>query len=79
MFPAVPFFNLAKLRAAISHDLPPATQGLRDTWKEMLKIRRKQLEDPGCVVIPELPDLADEVKGGRAEDEVLESEAARVG
>ena len=26
-----------------------------------------------------LPDLADDVKGGRAEDELLESEAARVG
>ena len=79
MFPAVPFFNLAKLRAAISHDLPPAPQGLKDTWKEMLQIRRKQLADPGYVAIPNLPDLADDVKGGRAEDELLKSEAARVG
>ena len=76
MFPAVPFFNMPKLRAAIAHDLPPATQGLSDTWKEMLEVRRKQLEDSEYVLIPELPNLANDVKGTRTEDGVLESEAA---
>lgn len=76
MFPAVPFFNMPQLRAAIAHDLPPATQGLWDTWKEMLEVRRKQLEDSEYVFIPELPNLANDVKGKRTEDGVLESEAA---
>jgi hypothetical protein len=42
----------------------------------MLKVRRKQLEDSEYVFIPELPNLANHVKGKRTEDGVLESEAA---
>ena len=71
MFPAVPFFNMPKLRAAIAHDLPPATQGLSDTWKEMLEVRRKQLEDSEYVLIPELPNLANDVKGNDAAEYFL--------
>ena len=33
MYPAVPFFNLPKLREKLAHDLPPAPHGLRATWK----------------------------------------------
>ncbi|MEM7028966.1 MAG: fatty acid desaturase [Chloroflexota bacterium] len=78
MFPAVPFFNLPKLRAAIEYDLPPATHGLRATWTEMLEIRRKQMTDPEYVFIPELPNQIEGTQGERAEDGVLESEAALV-
>ena len=46
MYPAVPFFNLPKLRRAIEHDLPAALHGLSATWKEMLELRRKFLADP---------------------------------
>lgn len=52
MYPAVPFYNLPKLRAAIEHDLPKATHGLRATWREMLDIRNKSLNDPSYVFEP---------------------------
>lgn len=72
MFPAVPFFNLPKLRQAIAHDLPPAPHGLRATWKEMLAIHRQQRTNPDYCYIPRLPKAA----GDHAEDEILEREAA---
>ena len=55
MYPAVPFFNLPKLRAAIEDDLPPATHGLYATWKELLMIRRRVLDEPGYEYIPAVP------------------------
>jgi len=75
MFPAVPFFNLPKLRAAIEHDLPPAPHGLWVTWKGILQIHRKQLENPNYTFIPKLP-LPEGEGSNRAEDNVLEREAA---
>ena len=75
MFPAVPFFNLPKLRAAIEHDLPPAPHGLWVTWKGILQIHRKQLENPNYTFIPKLP-LPEGEGPNRAEDNVLEREAA---
>lgn len=55
MFPAVPFYNLPRLRKAIEHDLPPAPHGLRATWRELLSILKKQREDPTYVFTPKLP------------------------
>lgn len=55
MYPAVPFYNLPKLRRAIAHDLPPAPHGLRATWREMLAIRRRMLDDPDYRFVPEVP------------------------
>lgn len=72
MFPAVPFYNLPRLRKAIEHDLPRAPHGLRATWREMLDIRRRQLADPNFSFVPELPQSS----GTRADDEILEREAA---
>ena len=40
MFPAVPFYNLGRLRKAIEDDLPPAPNGLWETWKGIIKIHR---------------------------------------
>ena len=54
MFPAVPFYNLAKLRKAIEHDLPPATHGLVTTWRELLEIRGKLRGDPDYRFVPEV-------------------------
>ena len=54
-YPAVPFFNLPKLRKAIEHDLPPAPHGMRETWQEMLTLRRKMMADPNFVYIPAIP------------------------
>jgi fatty acid desaturase len=72
MFPAVPFYNLPKLRKAIEHDLPPATHGLWVTWKEIISIVKRQKKDPAYVFIPELPSSS----GDRVGDTVLELEAA---
>ena len=58
MFPAVPFYNLPKLRKAIEHDLPPATHGLVATWKEMLELRRRCIADPKYRYLPPLPETA---------------------
>jgi fatty acid desaturase len=55
MFPAVPFYNLPRLRKAIEHDLPPAPHGLRATWKELLPIMRRQRQDPTYIFVPKLP------------------------
>ena len=72
MFPAVPFYNLPKLRRAIQHDLPPAPNGLWATWAELLPILKRQKEDPSYVFIPKLPQGTGEQVG----DGVLELEAA---
>jgi len=72
MFPAVPFFNLPKLRQAIIHNLPPAPHGMWSLWTELLEIHGKMRTDPNYSFVPQLPQSA----GDRAEDEVLEREAA---
>jgi fatty acid desaturase len=56
MFPAVPFYHLPRLRAALEHDLPPVTHGLVATWKELGPIMRRQRQDPTYIFIPVLPD-----------------------
>jgi fatty acid desaturase len=56
MFPAVPFYNLPKLRAAIAADLPPAPHGLITTWREILPVLRRQDTDPSYAFIPVLPE-----------------------
>jgi fatty acid desaturase len=76
MFPAVPFYNLPKLRKAIEHDLPPAPHGLYATWKELLEVVRRQREDPTYVFVPKLPQNNANAPAERASDEVLELEAS---
>jgi fatty acid desaturase len=56
MYPAVPFYNLPKLRRALLHDLPPAPHGLIATWREMLEIRRRAMADPDYRFIPSVPE-----------------------
>ena len=55
MFPAVPFYNLPKLRAAIAQDLPAATHGLLATWRELFEIRRRIRENPEYRFVPDFP------------------------
>ena len=55
MFPAVPFYNLPKLRAAIAHDVPPANHGLVATWRELFEIRRRVRENPDYRFVPDVP------------------------
>lgn len=73
MFPAVPFYNLGRLRKAIAHDLPPAPHGLWATWRELLPIMRRQREDPAYVFVPVLPRN----EGERVSDRRIEAEAAQ--
>ena len=70
MFPAVPFYNLPKLREAIAHDLPPATHGLIATWRELFKIRRRIRENPEYRFVPDVP--LHRVKNSEASKEQLE-------
>ena len=46
MYPAVPFYNLPKLRKAIEDDLPIATKGLVATWVDIFKTLRRQKKNP---------------------------------
>ncbi len=77
MFPAVPFYQLPKLRAAICHDLPPAPHGLLATWKHLLSIHRRQIADPSYVYVPELPQC--DAGGQQAADQILLTEAVPAG
>lgn len=72
MFPAVPFFSLGRLHAAIAADLPASPRGLRATWRELLAIHRRTLTDPNCIFVPPLPSAT----GNRADDRQFEREAA---
>ena len=55
MYPAVPFYNLPKLRKAIEKDLPPVTHGLFATWRDLVAIRVQLKSDPDYRYIPEVP------------------------
>ncbi|OPZ85979.1 MAG: Fatty acid desaturase [bacterium ADurb.Bin429] len=57
MYAAVPFHHLPHLRAAIAHDLPPASPGLIAAWREILAVLRRQQADPSAVVVAQLPDM----------------------
>jgi len=58
LFPAVPFYNLPKLRTVLAYDLPPAPHGLLATWREVLPIMQRQRKDPSYVYVPVLPKSA---------------------
>lgn len=73
MFPAVPFYNLDRLHAAIAHDLPPVTHGLWATWRHIQSILQRQRREPGYVYVPPLPRN----DGDRADDATLLKEAAQ--
>jgi fatty acid desaturase len=73
MFPAVPFYHLPELRAALIDDLPPAPHGLWATWQELIPIIRRQRVDPTYTYVPPLPKN----EGDRADDCTLLSEASQ--
>ena len=73
MYPAVPFYNLPRLRAAMAYDLPPAPHGLWATWKEILPIMKRQRIDPTYVYVPPLPKN----EGDRATADTVFHEAAQ--
>jgi len=73
MFPAVPFYNLPRLRKAIEYDLPSAPHGLVATWRVILPIMRRQRAEPGYIFVPSLPHNA----GDRVADEFIHAEASQ--
>lgn len=58
MYAAVPCYNLARLHAAIKHELPHTPNGLRETWGVIIPILNKQAVDPTYEFVPELPRRA---------------------
>jgi len=74
MFPAVPFYNLPKLRQALTHDLPPAPHGLIATWKEIIHILKLQKQDPAYCFQALIPQNS--TPGEMTDDSVLEKEAS---
>lgn len=73
MYPAVPFYNLPRLRQALLSDLPPAPHGLWATWRELIPIMRRQRADPTYTYRPPLPAN----DGDRADDRTLLNEASQ--
>lgn len=55
MFAGVPCYNLAKLHRLLESDLPPSTQGLVATWKQIGEILKRQHADPSYQYVPVLP------------------------
>ena len=58
MYAAVPCYNLRRLHKAIRHDLPPVSDGLVATWREIIDIMRRQHEDPTWQYRVTLPESA---------------------
>jgi len=75
MYPAVPFYNLPRLRRAMEDDLPPAPHGLWATWREILPIMKRQRIDKNYVFVPRLPGS----EGEHVDDSVIQTEAAQPG
>lgn len=55
MFAGVPCYNLPKLHKLIKHELPPTSNGLISTWRQINRITKQQKEDPTYRYFPELP------------------------
>ena len=58
MYAAVPCYRLGKLHKAIAHDLPPTSNGLIATWREIIGILRRQKTEPDYQWHPVLPEAS---------------------
>jgi fatty acid desaturase len=58
MYAAVPFFNLAKLRAAIEKDVPEAHISFTSCLEKLYQIRATQEKDPSFIYVNPLPASA---------------------
>jgi fatty acid desaturase len=59
MYAGVPCYKLGRLHRLIKHEMPQCTNGLYETWKEILQIQERQKEDKSYVYVPELPEAQD--------------------
>jgi len=57
MYAAVPCYNLRRLHDAIKHDLPAPTQGLVETWRQIIEIQRRQATEPEYTYSATLPAI----------------------
>lgn len=55
LFPTVPYYALPELHEAVKADLPPAYDGLRGAYREILPALRQQAKDPTYFVLRSLP------------------------
>ena len=58
MYAAVPCYRLGKLHKAIAHDLPPTSNGLIATWRQIIGILRRQKIEPDYQWRPALPEAS---------------------
>jgi fatty acid desaturase len=62
MYAGVPCYRLARLHRAIRHELPPTPGGLVATWREIIRILRRQQREPAYQFTPEVPARAPELR-----------------
>ena len=55
MYAAVPCYRLGKLHRIIRHEMPYCTQGLHETWKQIIEIMDRQEREPDYQFVAELP------------------------
>lgn len=55
MYAGVPCYKLHRLHQLIKAEMPPCPDGLRQTWKHINEIQRRQEREPGYQYAPELP------------------------
>lgn len=58
MFAAVPCYNLKALHAAIRHDVPPAPNGLVESWRHIIAVLKRQEKEPAYQYVAVLPGTA---------------------
>lgn len=58
MYAAVPSFNLARFHRAISGDMQIPQKSFLACLRLLVRIRRKQKEDPSYIYVPEFPATA---------------------
>ncbi len=58
MFTMVPYYNLPKLHALITRDLPPPEPGIIAAYRRLIPVLVKQLRQHKAVIVPPLPDTA---------------------
>ena len=56
MYPGVPCYRLSDLHKAIEHDLPSKTSGIWETWRQIITIQNRQLQEPDYQFAQMLPE-----------------------
>jgi hypothetical protein len=52
---AVPCYRLGQLHQLIKHEMPYCPNGLRETWKHIADIQKRQEREPDYQFVAELP------------------------